>query len=234
MNPPPRVGPWKYEKNTEKIRKWLENDRFHIFSVFSSYFRGPTRGGGFRDFFVFFSSYFRAWGAFELYTWNAESQRKPRWPCWPKFLEIVSIPNRGIQRGIGCRRCWANGVGRNWDRTDFRHRVWPGEGSTVQWKWSPPAPGSLKALLSLHPYRGEETIYLHRSGPLLENGLDRPENRYGRYGFAGFYSISISTVGVDGARVCLWRFYFLALWVVVVDICQFPTKYVDEFLLCKP
>ena len=25
--------------------------------------------------------------------------------------------------------------------------IWPGEGSTVQWKWSPPAPGSLKALL---------------------------------------------------------------------------------------
>ena len=37
-----------------------------------------------------------------------------------------------------------------------------------------------------HP-RGNETIYLHRSGPpLLENGLDRPENRYARYGFASF------------------------------------------------
>ena len=22
----------------------------------------------------------------------------------------------------------------------FRHRTWPGDGSTVQWKWSPPAP----------------------------------------------------------------------------------------------
>ena len=31
--------------------------------------------------------------------------------------------------------------------------------------------------------RGNESIYLHRSGPLLENCLDRPENRYGRYGF---------------------------------------------------
>ena len=29
----------------------------------------------------------------------------------------------------------------------FRYRIRPGEGSTVQWKWSPPAPGSLKALL---------------------------------------------------------------------------------------
>ena len=51
--------------------------------------------------------------------------------------------------------------------------------------------------------RGNESIYLHRSGPLLENGLDRPENRYGRYGFASFSSISISTVGLDGARVSI-------------------------------
>ena len=35
----------------------------------------------------------------------------------------------------------------------LRHRIWPGEASTVQWKWSParpwlpPGPGSLKALL---------------------------------------------------------------------------------------
>ena len=29
----------------------------------------------------------------------------------------------------------------------FRHRIWPGEGSTVQWKWFSPSPGSLKALL---------------------------------------------------------------------------------------
>ena len=31
-----------------------------------------------------------------------------------------------------------------------------------------------------------ETIYLHHSGPLLENGLDRPKNRYGRHGFPSF------------------------------------------------
>ena len=54
-------------------------------------------------------------------------------------------------------------------------------------------------------FRGNQSIYLHRSSPLLENGLDRPKNRYGRYGFPSFYSILkfISTVGVDGARVCL-------------------------------
>ena len=57
--------------------------------------------------------------------------------------------------------------------------------------------------------RGTQSIYLHRSGPLLENGLDRLKNWYGRYGFPSFYSISISTVRVDGARVCLWRFSFL-------------------------
>ena len=34
--------------------------------------------------------------------------------------------------------------------------------------------------------RRNESIYHHRSGPLLENGLDRPETRYGRYGFASF------------------------------------------------
>ena len=51
--------------------------------------------------------------------------------------------------------------------------------------------------------RGNETIYLHRSGPLLANGPDRPKNRYGRYGFPSFYSISISTVGLDEARVFL-------------------------------
>ena len=34
------------------------------------------------------------------------------------------------------------------------------------------------------------TSYLHRSGPLLENGLDRPKNRHGRYGFLVFTAFS--------------------------------------------
>ena len=68
------------------------------------------------------------------------------------------------------------------------------------------------------PGRGNQNIYLHRSGPLLENGLDRPENRYGRYGLASFSSISISTIGVDGTRASLCRISFLALWVVMVDM----------------
>ena len=40
---------------------------------------------------------------------------------------------------------------------------------------------------------------------------------------ASFSSISVSTVGVDGARVSLWRFAFLVLWViVVVNVSQCP------------
>ena len=34
--------------------------------------------------------------------------------------------------------------------------------------------------------RGNKSIYLHRSSPLLEHGLDKRENRYCRYGFASF------------------------------------------------
>ena len=58
--------------------------------------------------------------------------------------------------------------------TRARCRPWPGEGSTVQWIWSPPSPGGLKALL-FHPYstkyktrvrrarvRGSEHSWLNR------------------------------------------------------------------------
>ena len=41
----------------------------------------------------------------------------------------------------------------------------------------------------LQTLRGNESIYFYRSARLLENGLDRPENRYVRYGFASFTSI---------------------------------------------
>ena len=101
--------------------------------------------------------------------------------------------------------------------------------SSIHWlvEPSPPPPFNTVTVVAATQHRGNESIYPHRSGPLLENGLARPKNRYGRYGFPSFYSISISTVGVDGARVCLWRFSFLALWVVVVvvDISQFPATY---------
>ena len=62
---------------------------------------------------------------------------------------------------------------------------------------------SSRGNLLLQGNRGDQSIYLHHSGTLLENGLDRPKNRYGRYGFPSFYSISISTAGVDGATICL-------------------------------
>ena len=49
-------------------------------------------------------------------------------------LKCLGREKRSKQQGIPCK--WKN-----------RRRIWPGEGSTVQWKWSPPAPGSLKTLL---------------------------------------------------------------------------------------
>ena len=59
--PHPGSGPEntkKTQKNTQIARKWPFSC---FFCFFFSYFRGPTRGGEFHDFFVFFS-YFRAWG----------------------------------------------------------------------------------------------------------------------------------------------------------------------------
>ena len=56
---------------------------------------------------------------------------------------------------------------------------------------------------------GNQSIYLHRSGPLLENGLDKPQHCYGRNGFASFSSISMSTVGVDEPEFPSEDFLFL-------------------------
>ena len=50
QNPPLRVGPRKYRKNTEKIRKRSENGNFWaVFSFFRYFFRisGSTWSGGF-------------------------------------------------------------------------------------------------------------------------------------------------------------------------------------------
>ena len=47
LNPPPRVGPRKYRKNTEKIRKRPENSNFwavlYFFGIFSVFPKGPFR-----------------------------------------------------------------------------------------------------------------------------------------------------------------------------------------------
>ena len=52
--------PGSAPENT-KIREKYENGHFwaifRIFSVFFSYFRGPTQDGGFRNFFVFVSCF---------------------------------------------------------------------------------------------------------------------------------------------------------------------------------
>ena len=65
QNPPPRVGLQKYEKNTEKIRKWSFSGHFCIFLVFFAFFWGPTLGGGFSIFCVILS-YFRGSGGLTL------------------------------------------------------------------------------------------------------------------------------------------------------------------------
>ena len=63
--------------------------------------------------------------------------------------------------------------------------------------------GALGPNLTVMLVSGNKSIHLHRSGPLLENGLDRPESCYGRYIFASFPSISIFIIGIDGVRVPL-------------------------------
>ena len=74
-NSPPQVRPRKYEEHTEKTQKQPKTDRFsYSFCMFSCFGARPGVGS-FAIFFVFFS-YFRAWGVFELYTRNAESQAK--------------------------------------------------------------------------------------------------------------------------------------------------------------
>ena len=69
----------------------------------------------------------------------------------------------------------------------------------------PKAPVTQIRVSAPAPYKNptvweNESIYIQRSGALLKNGLDRPEHRYGRYGFASLPSISTSTLGVDGTR----------------------------------
>ena len=51
---------------------------------------------------------------------------------------------------------------------------------------------------ALAPTSERESIYLHPSGPLLESGPDRPENRNGRCCRASSSSICMSTAGVEG------------------------------------
>ena len=69
--------------------------------------------------------------------------------------------------------------------------------------------------------RGIQSIYLHRSGPLLENGLDKPESCYGLYGFASFcLTFQYLPWGWMEPGFASEDFFIFALWVVVVDISQ--------------
>ena len=50
---------------------------------------------------------------------------------------------------------------------------------------------------------GDMEVSTSTAAALFLECLDRPENRYGRYGCASLSSMSMSTVGVDGARFYL-------------------------------
>ena len=69
----------------------------------------------------------------------------------------------------------------------------PGSGETPKTRYTPENEISMNFgntyPLPLICYRGNKSIYLYRSGPLLENGLDRPDSRYDRCGFAKFFFI---------------------------------------------
>ena len=81
----------------------------------------------------------------------------PKRPLTPQILYVgASFPFRIQAKGLH-KEFWGAG---SWGPQNslcwifsgaflhlIRHRIWPGEGSTAQWKWSPPCPGSLKALL---------------------------------------------------------------------------------------
>ena len=70
QNPPFRVGPQKYRKNTEKLRKWPFSDRFRNFLVFFFCIFGAHPGMG--DFVIF--SYFRVTGVFVFCSTPGKSQ----------------------------------------------------------------------------------------------------------------------------------------------------------------
>ena len=62
-------------------------------------------------------------------------------PVWQTYQ--IGFPAQPlIERQTHNRICTAP-----FKKVETRHRIWPGEGFTVHWKWSPPSPGSLKALL---------------------------------------------------------------------------------------
>ena len=152
---------------------------------------------------------------------------------WTRGFVMRTIPESEVQAK------WARNAAKSWQMFFFSNsRPWistiigrkkfRGKSSSIKfqegqngllsprgsWSWRSQA-------LAIGNCRGNQSIYLHRSGPLLESGLDRPENRYGRYGFVSLSRICISTLGVDEARASLSRFSLLSLWVVVVvDVFQ--------------
>ena len=72
-------------------------------------------------------------------------------------------------------------------REKNRDRIWPGEGSTAQWKWSLPAPGSLKTLLfpshikqciQIQVRRGTSSIHFHCPVPRSSSHTGHGKNSH--------------------------------------------------------
>ena len=71
--------------------------------------------------------------------------------------------------------------------------------------------------------RGNVAIYLLCSGPLLENDLERPENRYGRHGLLVFSPYLLQ--GWMEPELPSEDYLLFLSWVVVVlDLFQLPVK----------
>ena len=83
-NPPPRVGPRKYEKNTEKIRKRSLSDCFRIFSVFIFRIFGARPWVG--D-FVTFSYFFRISGLEGFFLSSIPGTRNHKFGGGPTVLQ---------------------------------------------------------------------------------------------------------------------------------------------------
>ena len=112
---------------------------------------------------------------------------------------------------------------------EIRHRIWPGEGSTVQRKWSPPAPGSLKTLLfppllnnvqtrKRKGYRrGTSSIHLHCPVPRSSSLIGYGENE-----FPWFFMCCVFGCGFFASS---WKFptYNWASFLLTVDNFSFLT-----------
>ena len=114
-----------------------------FFVVFSWLFRGPvlSRKTVFGPFSLLFRGFFVApvLGKFYAYSpWNSLLRKR----TWLTDLRLAQEDVNGEKLTV--KKWWIFGADffTVWCRffTVYRHRIWPGEHSTVQWKWSPARP----------------------------------------------------------------------------------------------